>query len=187
MEELSRNLWPGLCQTCGSSLGRGMPSVVLRDAVLSVTASLHHEHCQEPQWTRVLPRGVDRHLTTAVALAWVPFGDPARDPFVPTLVANPGLEAVSLAAEDGTYRATTVAEYRPLGFSSDGAAIPRGDGVRVACWLGEDRLVVCCGRRLWSVPVDPDGPVVAEVRRRGDMASGSRPRWTRASWTTPSR
>ncbi len=172
LEELSRNLWPGLCQTCGTGLDGDVPSVVMVDAVVSVTASLHHARCQEPRWARSLPPGVDRHLTTAVALAWVPFGDPARDPFVPTVVANPGLEVVGLTAADGSYRATTVADYRTLGFSSDSVAIPPGDGVSVACWIGEDGLVVRCGRRLWSVPVEPDGQVVLEVRRRGDVVVG---------------
>ncbi|MDQ3886324.1 MAG: hypothetical protein M3308_04745 [Actinomycetota bacterium] len=46
----------------------------------------------------------------------MPFGDPARDPLLPTLLVNPGLERVTLARTDfGRYRATTVEDYRPLG------------------------------------------------------------------------
>jgi len=62
LEELSRNLWPGRCQTCGRELGTEPPAVVMVDEGLSVTASLHHAPCQRPRWTRI---GVDptaRHL-----------------------------------------------------------------------------------------------------------------------------
>ena len=57
-----------------------------------------------------------RHLTISTRLVGVPFRDPARDPFRPTLLVNPGLEQVTLVRTDsGRYRATTVEDYRPLG------------------------------------------------------------------------
>jgi hypothetical protein len=52
LEELSRNLWVGRCQTCGRELGREPPAAVLVDSGASVTASLHHGACQSPRWTR---------------------------------------------------------------------------------------------------------------------------------------
>lgn len=51
LEELSRNLWLGRCQTCGRELGPQPPAAVMIDDGISVTASLHHAVCQHPRWT----------------------------------------------------------------------------------------------------------------------------------------
>lgn len=174
LEELSRNLWPGKCQTCGSSIEGDIPSVVIVDDELSVTATLHHSGCQRPRWSRTgwgLPR---RYLSTTTGLIGVPFGDPARDPFVPTLIVNPGLEEVTLAVEQtGRYRATTVAAYRPWGLVAPQASIPRGIEDQVACWVDDDALIVRCGQMFWRTPLDESAAGgVAEIRRRDEVMLG---------------
>lgn len=171
LEELSRNLWPGLCQTCGSPLGdTEPPAVVVLDDELFFTASLHHRGCQRPRWTRTDPPPSGRHLSTTVALMAIPFGDPARAPFLPTLLVNPGLEEVTLAPDGpGRARATTVASYRPWGLTPPGATLERADPDLVCCWIGQSALTVRCGPMHWQFAPLPDEQVLAGIRRRDDL------------------
>lgn len=174
LEELSRNLWLGCCQSCGESLADTVPSVLVVDEVVSVTASLHHPSCQRPQWTRRSPRLSDRYISAAVGMVQVPFGDnPAQDPFLPTLLVNPSLEQVSLASNaDGQYEATTVASYRPYGLNVPDAGIPRGDGERICSWLTEDALIVRCDRQYWRIGFTPEHPWFEDIRQRGEVILG---------------
>jgi hypothetical protein len=48
VEELSRNLWLGKCQSCGSGLWTDVPAVVIINDGLSITATLHHSRRQRP-------------------------------------------------------------------------------------------------------------------------------------------
>lgn len=170
LEELSRNLWPGHCQTCGFPLGTEPPAVVIVDEEVSITANLHHRRCQHPRWTKVDPPPSRRHLSTTVAFLGIPFGDPARAPFSPTLLANPGLEEVTLARDrDGQYRATTVAAYRPWGLLPPGATLARADPDAVCCWMTETALVARCGPMHWYVSPAPDEQTADAIRRRGDI------------------
>jgi hypothetical protein len=174
LEELSRNLWPGRCQTCGRELGTEPPAVVMVDEGLSVTASLHHAPCQRPRWTRI---GVDptaRHLTISTRLVSVPYGDPARDPFLPTLLVNPGLEQVTLVRTDsGRYRATTVEDYRPLGLRPPEPHPRHSTADTVTSWLADDRLIVRCGDRFWVNPVGPvDSMLARSIQERGEVVLG---------------
>lgn len=174
LEELSRNLWPGRCLSCGGDLGDAVPSVLIVDDVVSVTATLHHPACQRPRWTRHRPSLLDRYVSTAASLVRVPFGkNPARDPFLPTVLVNPSLEQVSLAAnEDGQYRATTVASYRPRGLHVPDGGIPRSDTEEVCSWLTEDALIVRCDRQFWRISLDPDHPWAEDIRHRGEVVLG---------------
>ncbi len=103
-----------------------------------------------------------RHLTVATRLMGIPFGDPARDPFRPTLLVNPGLEQVRLVRMDsGRYRAATVEDYRPLGLFPPAPLPPTLDSRRdtsglVASWLADDRLIVRCGEMFWTHEAAPD-------------------------------
>ena len=179
LEELSRNLWPGRCQTCGRELGPQPPAVVVVDAGISVTASLHHAACQQPRWTHTVIDATGRHLTVATRLMGIPFGDSARDPFRPTLLVNPGLEQVTLVRTDsGKYRATTVEGYRPLGLFPPAPQPPalasrRDKSGLVASWLADDRLIVRCGERFWAHPVGPaDSMLVGLLRKRDEVVLG---------------
>jgi hypothetical protein len=179
LEELSRNLWLGRCQTCGRELGPQSPAVVVVDAGISVTASLHHSACQQPRWTRTAIDATRRYLTVATRLMGIPFGDPARDPFRPTLLVNPGLEQVTLVRTDSRkYRAATVQEYRPLGLCPPAPQPPAIDPRRdtsglVASWLTDDRLIVRCGEMFLAHPVSPvDSMLVGLLRDRGEVVLG---------------
>ncbi|MFF7251301.1 hypothetical protein ACFZBU_46490 [Embleya sp. NPDC008237] len=173
LEELSRNLWPGQCQTCGRELGEASPSVVVVEGVLDVTATLHHAGCERARWCRDGSPSWGRFLTTATCLTAVPFGDPGRDPFSPTLVVNPGLERVCLARDEaGRYRATTVSALGPEGFLAPSAGVGVGDGDTVASWLTGDRLIVRAGDTYWVVPASAADPLLREVRAFGGVVLG---------------
>lgn len=173
LEELSRNLWPRGCMSCGEDLAGVTPSVLVVDEAVSVTASLHHPDCQVPRWTRHSPGLVDRHRSTAVSLLRVPFGNPARDPFLPTMLVNPSLEQVAMAPhDDGRYHATTVASYQPLGLRVPDGGIPRSDSTEICSWITDDALIVRCDRQVWRVAVNPQHPWIEDIRRRGDVVLG---------------
>jgi hypothetical protein len=174
MEELSRNLWLGRCQSCGSALGTDVPAVVVMDDGLLITATLHHSRCQRPRWSRTelgLPR---RYVTTTIALVGMPFGDPGLDTFLPTLIVNPGLEEVTLTlTSSGRYRATTVDSYRALGLAPPSSELARSNSEAVTAWLSDDRLIVRCGQLYWVVPLDAEHAAIAEeIHRHGGVVLG---------------
>jgi hypothetical protein len=145
---------------------------VVVDDVLWVTATLHHGACQEPRWTRsglVVPQW---RATTAARLVRVPFGDAGRVPFTPTLIANPSLEQVMLARTPGGYRATTVDDYRPLGLTTPGGAIPSGRPDTVESWLTAEAVIVRCGQMYWTVPVRAQDGFAQEIRSLGEVVLG---------------
>ncbi len=174
MEELSRNLWLGRCQSCGAGLGTDVPAVVIVDDGLSITATLHHSRCQHPRWSRTEP-GLPRHyLTTTIALVGMPFGDPGFDTFLPTLIVNPGLEEVTLTLTgSGRYRAATVDSYRPLGLVPPSSELARSNSDTVTSWLTDDRLIVRCSQPYWVFPLDAEHSAIAEkIRRHGGVVLG---------------
>jgi hypothetical protein len=172
LEELSRNLSPGRCPTCGSGLGAEPPAVSVVDDAMSVTATLHHVDCRRAQWTRTDQGFLGRHLSTTTRLVRMPFGNAARDPFHPTLVVNPSLEQVTLALEEhGRYRATTVASYRPLGLTSPRHGLARSTTPLVTSWVTDEALIVRCGDMYWHFSLTGrDRPLEAEIRDRGEVA-----------------
>lgn len=174
MEELSRNLWLGKCQSCGSGLGTDVPAVVITDDGLSITATLHHSRCQHPRWSHTEPGLSRRYLTTAIELVGMPFGDPGLDTFLPTLIVNPGREEVTLALTgSGRYRATTVDSYRPLGLAPPSSELARSKSDTVTSWLTDDRLIVRCGPLYWVAPLGAEhGAIVDEIRRHGGVVLG---------------
>lgn len=174
MEELSRNLWLGRCQSCGSDLGTDIPAVVIVDDGLSITATLHHSRCQCPRWSRTEPGLPSRYLTTTIALVGMPFGDPGLDTFLPTLIVNPGLEEVTLTLTGlGRYRAATVDSYRPLGLVPPSSELARSTSDMVTAWLTDDRLIVRCGQLYWVFPLDAERSAIAEeIRRHGGVVLG---------------
>lgn len=171
LEELSRNLWPGHCLTCGDELADTPPAVLaFAEDTGTVTVTLHHPGCRRAQWTQHDPGFLGQYLSTTVALLSMPFGDASTDPFRPTLVANPALEQVSLSPdESGRYRATTVESYRSLGLAPPGEGLASGGDDTVAAWLTTSALLVRCGNQYWHLAIDPAEPLVAEVQRQQEV------------------
>ncbi|MFC0107936.1 hypothetical protein [Kibdelosporangium aridum] len=177
LEELSRNLWPGRCQTCGDQLGEDAPAVVVDDFGETVTATLHHAACQEPRWAPATLPSMQLYLSTTLCLAPVPFGDPSEADFWPTVLANPSLEQVSLRRDQrDRFRAATVDIYREMGLVRPPVTMPVANNqVGIRSWLTETQLIVQCGTRFWMLSHGND-PVaesyLAEIRRRRGVALG---------------
>lgn len=177
LAELSRNLWPGSCLTCGEPLtDEHPPAVLVVDTDIAVTASLRHPGCQRPCWTRRASGMLDRYVSTTVGFTTVPFGDPGSAPFLPTVLANPSLEQVSLARDNGHYRATTITEFQTRGLrpsDPSGMLPPSGDGRTVCCWLTETHLIVRCAPYYWVLHIDGvRDPRLAEVHQLGGVVLG---------------
>ncbi|WP_431879038.1 hypothetical protein [Amycolatopsis sacchari] len=174
LEELSRNLWLGCCLSCGGELADDVPSVLAVDEAVAVTVTLHHRACRRPQWIRNGPGFLGRYITTVTALVLVPYGDPSRDPFLPTVLVNPSLEQVSLAPDEhGRYRATTVADHQALGFGVPaGGVIPRSETEDICSWLTEDALIVRCHQQYWRIDVPPGHPYAREIVEFGGVVLG---------------
>jgi hypothetical protein len=103
----------------------------------------------------------------------IPFGNPDRDPFLPTLLVNPGLEQVKLArTESGRYRAATVEQYHLFGLLRPAPFPPRGTKNLLGAWLTVDRLVVRCGDMLWIHPVAGADPLARAIEERGEVVLG---------------
>ena len=48
--EVLAALWPGDCQSCGTSLGPDKPAVAIDDLHVLTRATVHHRGCQAPRW-----------------------------------------------------------------------------------------------------------------------------------------
>lgn len=169
LTELSHNLWPTACQTCGELLGDETPTLVVV-AFVDLTASLHHAACQRPRWTQVPLRTGTEHNSTSARLVGVPFGDPGCDPFLPTILVNPSHEMIKLEGDAAAgYRCATVAEWHDLGLRPPSQPIPLGPSSEMAVWVRDDAVIVRCGTRLWCVPGSPENQWVAAIRDSGEV------------------
>jgi hypothetical protein len=50
LEEVLACLWLGDCQSCGQSLGREPPVLLVDDLGVLTRGSLHHGGCRAPAW-----------------------------------------------------------------------------------------------------------------------------------------
>ena len=178
LEEWSRNLWPGRCQTCGGDLAEDAPAVVVDDFGSTVTVTLHHADCQEPRWAPATLPSMQLYVSTSLCLAAVPFGDPSEADLWPTMLVNPSREQVSLRRDEHSrYRATTVDTYQKMGLVAPPVTMPvTSDQLTVRSWLTDTQLVVQCGPRLWVLAYGHDPAsaesFVTEIRRRDGVALG---------------
>jgi hypothetical protein len=169
LEELSTNLWDGACQTCGKPLDDAPPAVQVAEGPTSITATLHHPECQRQRWTRRTGGAVSRYLTTSTELRFMPFGDPGTAPFLPTLLANPGLEEVTLGLDaEGQYRSTTVADFSAVGLAPPAGEINRVLRDDVRAWVIPEQLIVRCGRQYW-VANGVTSEAAGEIERCGGV------------------
>lgn len=99
LAELTLNLWPQDCQTCGWELGQTRPTVQVRDFIAFISANLHHARCQPAEWSTgpVLVSSPQRLLSHATQSLLLPTetGSGHRDDR-PVVLVNPSLEQVTL-------------------------------------------------------------------------------------------
>lgn len=113
---MCRHLYARDCQTCGRSLGVRSPAITVDDYRTYIQAQLHHERCARPRWTErshvVLDFSGPAHLTYhAIHLMSRYPLFPGLEPNTVLVVMNTGLEAVTMARQDGDWQVTTVDRY----------------------------------------------------------------------------
>ena len=68
-------LWPGDCQSCGTSLGPGEPALTIDDLHVVTRATVHHRACQAPRWndSQTLHTPASALLTWRTVVLLLPF------------------------------------------------------------------------------------------------------------------
>jgi hypothetical protein len=91
-------LWPGDCQSCGTSLGSDKPSLAIDDVRVFTRASVHHRACRAPEWndSLALQTSSSAAVTWRTVVLLLPFQDGRRTTRAAGLLVNPALEEVSL-------------------------------------------------------------------------------------------
>jgi len=163
--DVTAQLWPGDCQTCGRALDPvGGVALVVDDLMSTANASLHHPTCQKSRWndTGLVMGSSEPLLTHATQLLMTPMGSSEDQmQLYPVLLVNPGLEQVPLRPVGKSWRVGTVDFYAetfgmeladrmgetPL---ADTSAFMLGNEVAVQCgpfaWLSAASLE--CGARI---------------------------------------
>lgn len=149
--EVTRNLWPVNCQTCGGALGEDSPALVVFDRPEQVEASLHHSQCCPPQWTRLRQpfRPISpSHFGGLIAVATGEDGATVE----PVLLVNPSRERVRIVqGEHGHWIAAGAYEWESRGlvrveetgwFSSAAVADAHA-------WYTEGTLTIDLGEMTW--------------------------------------
>jgi hypothetical protein len=172
--ELAAHLWPANCQSCGCPLDDEPPALLVDDLMVSAAASLHHPHCQRPEWNdsggiKMTSTELLTHRSSALMMP-VPSGGPDRRPVerLPTLLVNPGLEMVMLRrGADRSWRVATVELYAHHGLRGAGADLRNpSEGRPVAgirAGLGDAGISVELPHATWTASIEP--AVGAEIRR----------------------
>jgi len=81
--EVLASLWPGDCQSCGTSLGSGKPALMVDDLQVLTRANLHHHARRLPQWPGSSWRQCAPHLERHQCQRTVTATRPGRRPRVP--------------------------------------------------------------------------------------------------------
>lgn len=190
MERVLAHLWAQDCQTCGQALGDSSPTLVVRDLMVTATASLHHRGCRRPTWdddpvvmidTAALLTHITYSRLMPLATGDGPHDGPPESFTWPILLVNPGLEQVTLRrAPAGSGKQGWALGTEEL-FTLFGLQVPRAvEGRWELAQLdpehpiegGRGKLVgneiaVNLGPYHWSAPAG--GDVVAQVRELGGI------------------
>lgn len=94
--EVLASLWPGDCQSCGTSLGSGKPALAIDDLQVLTRATLHHRACRAPQWNDsfTIQTSSSPLLTWRTVVLLLPFQFGRRTIRTAGLLINPGLKEV---------------------------------------------------------------------------------------------
>ena len=158
LTDICAMLWPQDCQTCGTSLVGGRPSLWIDEQSPFVTASLHHEECRKSAWNDADLVLVHPNSMTWTSRAWVNTsltftGRPGPCPFV---LLNPSLERIPLGQSGSGWGPGTDASFKNAGlqFLGDkGADRPES---HVAAVLESDSVAITLPKspESYVVPVD---------------------------------
>jgi hypothetical protein len=128
LEEVLACLWLGDCQSCGQSLGREPPALLIDDLGLLTTASLHHGTCRVPAWndSLLITTSHGALVTWRTVVLLLPFQAGSEEIRIAGLLANPGLEEVWLVRDRDAWHPSLESEFAAAGLSSSAAGIPIG-------------------------------------------------------------
>jgi hypothetical protein len=91
LSEVLAALWPGDCQSCGTSLGPDKPALGIDDLHVVTRASVHHRACRAPRWndSPTLQTPTSALLTWRTVVLLLPFQHGRRVIRAAGLLVNP--------------------------------------------------------------------------------------------------
>lgn len=118
LDEMLASLWPGDCQSCGQSLGRQPPALLVDDLGVLTRASLHHSACRAPAWndSSLITTSRAGLVTWRTVVLLLPFQAGGGEIRVAGLLVNPSLEAVWLVRDGGTWHPSLGPGFATAGF-----------------------------------------------------------------------
>jgi hypothetical protein len=130
VNEVTEQLWPIRCQTCGSEFSAptggaraSRSGLVVEDAGVFAVASLHHPSCRPSAWepaTQDTSPWSGRYLTCRTRTLLLPLTGAGMAPLTPIILVNPSLEQVVLGSGQDHRRTVTLARFHALGMRGPG-------------------------------------------------------------------
>jgi len=122
-------LWPGDCQSCGTSLGSAKPSLAIDDLHVFTRATVHHRACRAPEWndSRALQTSSSAPVTWHTVVLLLPFQDGRRTIRAAGLLVNPALEEVSLAEDASGWHPCLEPAFAAAGLTAAAHGMPVGN------------------------------------------------------------
>ena len=131
LSELLDALWPGDCQSCGTSLDSAKPALAIDDLHVLTRATVHHRACRTPQWndSLTLQTPSSALLTWRTVVLLLPFQPRRRRIRVAGLLVNPGLEEVWLTEDASGWHPCMEPAFAAAGLTHPAQGIPIGKPV----------------------------------------------------------
>jgi hypothetical protein len=129
LSEVLVALWPGDCQSCGTSLGPDKPALAIDDLHVVTRATVHHRACRAPRWndSQTLQTPTSALLTWRTVVLLLPFQASRRVIRAAGLLVNPGLEEVWLTEDASGWRPCLEPAFAAAGLTDPAQGIPIGN------------------------------------------------------------
>jgi hypothetical protein len=128
LSEVLAALWPGDCQSCGTSLGSAKPSLAIDDLPVFTRATVHHRACRAPEWndSLILQTSSSAALTWRTVVLLLPFRDGRRIIRAAGLLVNPALEEMWLTEEASGWHPHLEPAFAAAGLTHPAHGMPIG-------------------------------------------------------------
>lgn len=143
--EVTGNLWPRDCQSCGRPLGSKPPALCIDEMGEFATASLHHPRCRSSSWNDgpVIVTTGSNHVSWATVSFLLPAMVGRKLDPRPVMLLNPGLEMIFLQLDNGTWHPGYHQQFTSLGMMPPGRKLRLSRPMRGAlAWLSDDLISV---------------------------------------------
>ena len=129
LSEVLAALWPGDCQSCGTSLGPDQPALAIDDLPVLTRATVHHRACQAPRWndSQTLQTPTSALLTWRTVALLLPFQPSRRVIRAAGLLVNPGLEEVWLTEDASGWHPRLEPAFAAAGLTHLAQGMPIGN------------------------------------------------------------